>query len=133
MFPSSTRPAPPTSEIGSQQSKREPYAAKEGALFIPAVVDVYGAMGEGLLQCIQRIAIAAFDTLPYPAGQDKPSWLATYKNRLRHHLTIVLANANHLMIKEACMKAQCSGWSYSNTTQLYRAFISRHNIRKRKS
>lgn len=46
-----------------------------------------------------------------------------------HHLAVVLANANHLMIEEAVMRAtKGRHWTYSNTTRLYAGLWRRARV-----
>ena len=111
---------------GEKNRKWKKWADERGFIFVPVVFDVFGEFGAGVDRVLSIIAEKALQSYPYPLNAPRANWKAERRSRAAHHLAVVLANANHLMIEEAVRRApKGRAWSYSNTTNLYAALWRR--------
>ena len=104
-------------------------ADDRGVTFIPLVFETFGAMGPEVIGLLTRIASKAMLNHPYPLGTTGPAWIAQYKAELRVQLAAALAQANHLMIEEGCMRSQHASWTDGQSAQLYSGLRARRVFR----
>jgi hypothetical protein len=94
-------------------------AEARGASFIPLTFETYGAMGAEVLALLTSIASKAMLNYPYPLGSTGAEWIAKYKAELKVQLAVALAQANHLMIEEGCMRSRHANWTIGQSVRLY--------------
>ena len=111
---------------GEKIAKWNPHASTRGYEFVPAIFDVFGAVGSQLTIFLTKIAEKARATLPYPIDKSAVAWAGAYRRELVCRLAVALAHGNHLMVEEAIMRARDQpGSTASNFNGLRRSVRSR--------
>jgi len=88
-----------------KQGKWAMHAMKQNVMFVPFILDTFGAMGGLAKKLLARIAASARHCTPIPVGSNPAVWVGKYRREIVERLTVALAYANHCMIEEAAMKA----------------------------
>jgi hypothetical protein len=102
-----------------KRGKWQKAADASGVIFIPLIFETYGAMGAEVQGLLERIACKAMLNHPYPLGDTAKEWTAKYKAELRVQLAVAIAQANHLLIEEGCMRSRFANWTYGQGVKHY--------------
>ena len=103
-------------------------ARRAGVRMVPFVIDTFGTLGEQAVDFLRKLSEHAWATNPHLTVDvaDPLKWMGNYRRSMVVEIGKVVANANHAIIDEACIKAVRPR---APTQSLYRALFRLYGAR----
>ena len=103
-------------------------ARRAGVRMVPFVIDTFGTLGEQAVDFLRKLSEHAWATNPHLTVDvaDPLKWVGNYRRSMVVEIGKVVANANHAIIDEACIKAVRPR---APTQTLYRALFRLYGAR----